>query len=136
MNIRSYVCPLLLMLALPSFASNDQSLSTQTYEQQTIKDIFGYQDEFNQTPEQQWAKQIVDIINRELGSTSAYHGQRCKVQIQFTETASIRKIRTSNQNPLCDTLFLTIRQHYQFPLPRNAKLLHPVYQSLTLTFVP
>lgn len=136
MNIRSYICPLLFIFAVPSMASDDQTLSTQNYEQQTIKDIFGYQDEFNQTPEQQWAKQVVDIINRELGSTTEYHGQRCKVQIQFTETASIRKIQTSSQNPLCDNLFLTIRQHYQFPLPRNAKLLHPIYQSLTLTFVP
>lgn len=136
MKTRLYLCPLLLLFAFPSIATDAQTANTKSYEQQAIKDIFGYQDEFNQTPEQQWAKEVVRIINQELGVTTPFRGLRCKVQIQFTETASIRQIHTNSQNPLCDKIYLVIRQHYQFPLPRNAKLLHPIYQSLTLTFVP
>ena len=130
---------LTLLIILICFINNNAfSADTDSaHEQQkALKDIFGFQDTFDRSPEQQWAKDVIEDIKTEMGDVSAYRGQKCQVKIHFTERAALKKIEISNHQGLCDRAYIAIRHIYQFPLPEKSKLLHPLYQTLTLTFIP
>ncbi|EPR7087676.1 cell envelope integrity protein TolA [Vibrio fluvialis] len=93
---------------------------------------------------QNWGAIYVQLINQNLPDQSKYKGEICRVNIRLHPSGSVRRVtilppppneKSTNQELLCNDVFLTVYRLKRFPMPKQASLKENL-QNINLTVIP
>ncbi|EKO3904882.1 cell envelope integrity protein TolA [Vibrio fluvialis] len=93
---------------------------------------------------QRWGAIYTQLISQNLPDQSKYKGEVCRVNIRLHPSGSVRRVvilppppnkKSTNQELLCNDVFLTVYRLKRFPMPKQANLKEKL-QNINLTVTP
>ncbi|MBY8025132.1 cell envelope integrity protein TolA [Vibrio sp. LQ2] len=93
---------------------------------------------------QRWGAIYTQLISQNLPDQSRYKDEVCRVNIRLHPSGSVRRVvilppstnkKSTNQELLCNDVFLTVYRLKRFPMPKQANLKEKL-QNINLTVIP
>ncbi|MBY7909470.1 cell envelope integrity protein TolA [Vibrio fluvialis] len=119
--------------------ANDSTIEEQ---KQAIEGIFTQMGIASEA--QRWGFTYIQLINQNLPDRSQYKGEICRVNIRLHPNGSVRRVtilppppneKSTNQELLCNDVFLTVYRLKRFPMPKQADVGKKL-QNINLTIIP
>lgn len=119
--------------------ANDSTVEEQ---KQAIDKIFSQMGRASEA--QRWGFTYLQLINENLPDRSQYKGEICRVNIRLHPNGSVRRVtilppppnkKSTNQELLCNDVFLTVYRLKRFPMPTQADMVKKL-QNINLTVTP
>lgn len=91
-----------------------------------------------------WGAIYTQLIIQNLPDQSKYKGEICRVNIRLHSNGSVRRVvilppppnkKSTNQELLCNDVFLTVYRLKRFPMPKQANVKEKL-QNINLTVTP
>ncbi|EPW3767826.1 cell envelope integrity protein TolA [Vibrio fluvialis] len=134
---------LAISILFPWVAHTNESIAEQQKEQkQAIDGIFSQMGVTSEA--QRWGAIYIQLISQNLPDQSEYKGEVCRVNIRLHPSGSVRRVailppppnkKSTNQELLCNDVFLTVYRLKRFPMPKQANLKERL-QNINLTVTP
>ncbi|ELL7085462.1 cell envelope integrity protein TolA [Vibrio fluvialis] len=93
---------------------------------------------------QNWGAIYAQLINQNLPDQSKYKGEICRLNIRLHPSGSVRRVtilppppnkKSTNQELLCNDVFLTVYRLKRFPMPKQDDMVKKL-QNINLTVTP
>ncbi|MCG6268015.1 cell envelope integrity protein TolA [Vibrio furnissii] len=119
--------------------ANDSTIEEQ---KQAIEGIFSQMGIASEA--QRWGFTYIQLINQNLPDRSQYKGEICRVNIRLHPNGSVRRVtilppppneKSTNQELLCNDVFLTVYRIKRFPMPKQDGVGEKL-QNINLTVIP
>ncbi|MBY7816198.1 cell envelope integrity protein TolA [Vibrio fluvialis] len=120
-----------------------EAIAEQQKEQkQAIERIFSQMDVTSEV--QRWGAIYTQLIRQNLPDQSQYKDEVCRVNIRLHPSGSVRRVailppppnkKSTNQELLCNDVFLTVYRLKRFPMPKQVNLKERL-QNINLTVTP
>ncbi|MBY7782807.1 cell envelope integrity protein TolA [Vibrio fluvialis] len=123
----------------PLVHANDSTVEEQ---KQAIDRIFSQMEVTYEA--QRWGAIYTQLIRQNLPDQSQYKDEVCRVNIRLHPSGSVRRVailppppnkKSTNQELLCNDVFLTVYRLKRFPMPKQANLKERL-QNINLTVTP
>ncbi|ENM6575266.1 cell envelope integrity protein TolA [Vibrio fluvialis] len=122
--------------------ANDSIVEQQKEQKQAIERIFSQMEVVSEA--HRWGAIYVQLISQNLPDQSQYKDEVCRVNIRLHPSGSVRRVtilplppnkKSTNQELLCNDVFLTVYRLKRFPMPKQANLKEKL-QNINLTVIP
>ncbi|EKO3464904.1 cell envelope integrity protein TolA [Vibrio fluvialis] len=134
---------LAISILFPWVAHANESIDEQKKEQkQAIDGIFSQMGVVSEV--HRWGAIYVKLISQNLPDQSQYKDEVCRINVRLHPSGSVRRVtilpppnnkKSTNQELLCNDVFLTVYRLKRFPMPKQADVGKKL-QNINLTVTP